>query len=83
MDTVTGPQALFAVDVDAQNVLEFMQRKIQASRLIGVADMLPQIARLLWSQHPQEPCTAASLVVPKPTDCDLSRQGANVLSLAQ
>lgn len=53
------------VDSDVQSVLEFMQQNIQASRLTGVADSLPQMARLLWSRYPQEPCFAVSLVQPK------------------
>jgi predicted alpha/beta hydrolase family esterase len=46
-------------------VLEFMQENIPASRLIGVAESLPQMARLLWAITPQEPIQALLLVLPK------------------
>src|SRR5277367_2447076 len=47
-------RAVVQLDQDVQAVLEFMQSKIQASKLVAVAESLPQIARLLWSQYPQE-----------------------------
>lgn len=36
-------------------VLEFMQSNIPASKLIGAAEKLPEMARLLWGHFPQEP----------------------------
>ncbi len=57
------------IDDDVQSVVEFMQQNIQANKLVSVADTLPQIAKLLWSQIPQEPCRPSFISVPKP-DCD-------------
>lgn len=36
-------------------VLEFMQANIPTSKLLGVAESIPDVARLLWSGYPQEP----------------------------
>lgn len=54
------------VDSDVQSVLEFMQQHIAASKLLTVAEVLPKMARLLWPEYPQEPCSALSLVLSKP-----------------
>ena len=51
----------FKVDADVQAVLEFMQSGIKACKLVGVADSLAQIARILWSHIPQEPVQPCSL----------------------
>jgi hypothetical protein len=64
-----------AVDEDVQAVIEFMQSRIQASKLVSVADSVPQMARLLWGQTPQEPCVPAYLMMPKP-GCDPSQSAA-------
>ncbi len=53
------------VNRDVKAVLEFMKDKVPAERAIGVADALPNMARLLWSNCPQEPCTPMFLSVPK------------------
>ena len=36
--------------------------QVPASKLAGVADVLPQMARLLWAKFPQEPCIGLGLV---------------------
>lgn len=64
------------VDSDVQSVLEFMHQNIPASKLSGVADTLPQMARLLWAGIPQEPCVAVSLVLPKTDQGRQSQSGA-------
>ena len=40
---------------ETKAVLEFMQANIPSSKLLGVADSIPNVARLLWSGYPQEP----------------------------
>jgi hypothetical protein len=60
------------VDEDVRLVLEFMQDKIEAVKLIGVAEALPQMARLLWVRYPQEPILAASFVLTKECSQSLS-----------
>jgi hypothetical protein len=40
------------IDEHAKMVLEFMQENIPASRLIGVAESLPQMARAPVGNHP-------------------------------
>ena len=56
-------------DEHVKAVLEFMQSHIPTAKLIGVADNLGQMARLLWGHFPQEPCTAVALhaVLPEPS----------------
>jgi len=48
-------------DEHVKAVLDFMQANLPAAKLIGVAESLPQMARLLWSNLPQEPCIPISL----------------------
>jgi hypothetical protein len=52
-------------DPDVQAVLEFMQERIPACRLVASAEGLPQLARLLWGHFPQESCRHLRLEVPK------------------
>jgi hypothetical protein len=54
------------VDEDVRLVLEFMQEEISATRLIGVAKALPQMAMLLWGHRQQELVITLSLVPEKP-----------------
>ena len=53
-------------DEHVKAVLEFMQSNVPTVKLIGVADSLPQMAKLLWGHFPQEPCQSVRLVLPKP-----------------
>ena len=79
MNTVTGQNRMtIEMNPDVQAVIEFMQATVEASRLVGVAESIPQIARLLWSDGLQEPCYPIALVLPKPTGCDPSLLGAIV-----
>ena len=48
-----------------KEVLEFMQSNIPTTKLVGVAEKLPEMARLLWGHFPQEPYMVLSLVRPK------------------
>lgn len=52
-------------DEHVKAVLEFMQANTPASKLCGVADSLPQMARLLWGHYPQEPCIGLVLTLAK------------------
>jgi hypothetical protein len=49
------------VDEHLQQVLEFMQESVPASKLVQIAEKLPEMARLLWSRYSQEPVVAVSL----------------------
>lgn len=49
------------MDRDLQSLLEFMQINIPASKLVAVADCVPQMARLLWGGYSQEPLRAILL----------------------
>jgi hypothetical protein len=51
-----GSNVEFTIDQDVQAVLEFMEKHVQACRLVGVADALPKFARLLWEHYTQETC---------------------------
>lgn len=52
----------FEVDPDVAAVAEFMQARIPASRLRGVAEELAMIAPVLWKANEREPVKALSLV---------------------
>lgn len=54
-------QLAFTIDPDVQAVLEFMQRSVPSFKLLGIAESMPEMARLLWSRYPQEPVVAVSL----------------------
>ena len=53
-------------DPDVVGVLEFMQGKIAADKLVAVADSLPPLARLLWPHETPKTCTLLNLTVPHP-----------------
>jgi hypothetical protein len=53
------------LDDHVKAVLEFMQERIPACKLVGVAERMPHIAKLLWDRYPQEAVTAVELH-PKP-----------------
>ena len=42
------------VDDDIKAVAEFMQERIEASRLVSVAEGLAAVAPLLWGRHPRK-----------------------------
>jgi len=50
------------VDDDVKAVLEFMHLNVPAAKLLTVAEVIPKLARLLWSEYPQEPLVGVSLV---------------------
>ena len=52
---------MLEIDGDLQSVLDVMQRKIPTSKLVGVSERLPQIAKLLWDKSPQERIEALTL----------------------
>jgi hypothetical protein len=45
----------FEVDEHLKSVLEFMQRSIPTCKLVGIAEKMPEMARLLWGHYSQEP----------------------------
>lgn len=49
------------LDEHLQLALEYMQQNIPANKLVGVAEKLPDMARLLWSHYSQEPFRAIEL----------------------
>ena len=68
----------FEVDSDVQAVLEFMHGRIQACKLVGVAEALPEMARLLWGHNPQEPVRTISLGIICLGRADVQPRDANV-----
>jgi post-segregation antitoxin (ccd killing protein) len=66
-------ESKLVLDSDLKAVLEFMQGNISAGKLIGIAEAIPQTARLLWAEYPQEPFSAAALLPDLPevnTSCE-------------
>ena len=57
---MTG-QFEFVVDEHFRSVVEFMQTAIPASKLLGIAEQLPHVARLLWGDVAQEPVKVITL----------------------
>jgi hypothetical protein len=61
------------LDPDVQAVAEFMQQRMQASRLVAVANGLAGIAPLLWGRYQREEIhilqlqDATSTLVPRPS----------------
>jgi hypothetical protein len=53
------------IDEHVKAVLKYMQENIPASKLVGVGDAIPKMARLLWDQFQQEPVLAMELRKPK------------------
>lgn len=49
------------INPDVKSVLEFMQDRIPACRLVAIAESLPSLAKLLWDRYPQEPSPALTL----------------------
>jgi hypothetical protein len=49
------------LDDDLKSVVEFMQSNIATSKLVGIAESLPKMAKLLWDRYPQEPIAGLSL----------------------
>jgi hypothetical protein len=49
------------MDNDLRAVVEFMQENLESQKLVGIADSLPGIARLLWGDVAQEPVKAISV----------------------
>ena len=48
-------------DEHLQSVLEFMWGNVPPAKVIGVAEAIPQVARLLWANDLQEPYSAIKL----------------------
>lgn len=71
-----------SIDPDVMAVLEFMQKKMPADKLVSVAENLAPIARLIWGHHPQQVIRAVTLFHPKP-GLRLSRSTASESDLAQ
>ena len=57
------------MDSDVQEVAEFMQTRIAASRLVAVADGLAAVAPLLWGRYTAEAIQALRLEANRITDC--------------
>jgi hypothetical protein len=53
--------AVLQIDGHLNGVLEFMQETIPANKLVGVAERIPELARLLWSHNQQEPISPVNL----------------------
>jgi hypothetical protein len=50
-----------AIDPDVLAVTEFLQARIPARRLVGVAEAVATLAPILWGQHAPEPVQALRL----------------------
>jgi len=57
------------IDPDVKAVAEFMQSKIEARKLVGVADSLRAIAPILWGQYGDSPVQGIELLN-EPITCE-------------
>jgi hypothetical protein len=62
-----GAEMQLVLDVHVKAVVEFMQSNIPTAKLIGVAESLPKIGRLLWDGYEQEPFDASRMQWPSAT----------------
>jgi len=58
-----------AIDEHLKATVVFMRENIPEPKLLGIAESLPGLARLLWGGRPQEPCLPLELR-PKKTTTD-------------
>lgn len=68
------------IDQDVKMVAEFMQERIAASRLKGVADGLAAIAPLLWGCYQPEQIEVLRLRSEPISPCDPHRQSTSTES---
>jgi hypothetical protein len=54
-------KAELKIDGHVRQVLAFMQSNIPVHKLVGIAERLPELARLLWDHYPQEPVIPISM----------------------
>lgn len=75
VNMTASEQALsLRIDPDVQSVLAFMQQNIDSAKLVGVAQSIPGLAKLLWGGWQQGPVRTVALVLPK---TGLSQSPAN------
>ena len=58
------------MDGDVKAVAEFMQQNIPASKLVGVATVIGQLAPILWGRFPVEDVIHMRLQGEAISDCD-------------
>ena len=58
------------LDADVQAVMEFMQEKVEAGRLVGVSRGIAALAPLLWGQYQPETVDPLRLAEPSISGCD-------------
>jgi hypothetical protein len=71
-------------DEHLRSVLEFMWGNVPSENVLGVAEAIPQMARLLWATDPQEPFVPIRLEVDpavKLSACNQSLEAATESSL--
>ena len=73
------------VDRDVKAVLEFMWANTPPPKVLGVAEVIPQFARILWATEPQEPFSSIRLEIDpavKKAAENQSQQASTEFSLA-
>jgi hypothetical protein len=51
------------IDKDVKAVAEFMQERIEASRLVSVADGVARMAPILWGRYPAQTVYWSSIFI--------------------
>jgi hypothetical protein len=65
-------QYAFVVDRHIKAVLVFMQENLPASKLLRIAEELPQWAQLLWARYPKQELSGLTLTLLKSAGQSLS-----------
>lgn len=60
------PETIAVIDPDVHLVLEFMQRNLQCSRMVSVAEAVAKLAPILWGHYDAEGLAPLTLALPKP-----------------
>lgn len=64
------------IDPNVQAVADYMQQHVPATKLVGVANRLAEVAGLLWGHHEPEDVSAMRLIRSDPSALNLLRPNA-------
>jgi hypothetical protein len=71
------PETVLTIDPEVHAVVEFMQRNLQCSHMVAVAEAVAKLAPILWGRYAAEQVTPLQLVLPKPDQPRQSRSDAS------
>lgn len=72
------PDTTLTVDPDLLHVLQFMQRSMSADKLVAVAELVPDMARLLWGHYRRAETEPQLRLLEQPPDTSQMRRVVSV-----